>query len=168
LVAAIAAGVLIQTVGSLQNKALTTGQQSKSQISTHLEVVNMVGQDGTNGVIDNVSLVIKLAAGSESIQFDELIITVDTTSDFATLSYEPVIANLAQGNYVVTPLQNGTNHKDGYLVRGDVAKLDVMLPSSLSESEQVRFDMIPKVGIPTALEVSMPDIMTSLRVHLYP
>ena len=168
LVAAVAAGVLIQTIGSLQNKALTTGQQSKSQISTHLEVVNMVGTDGADGVIENTTLVTKLSAGSESIQFNELIITVDTINSFATLSYQSNETLYAKANYVVDYLQNGTNHRDGYLVRGDVAQLSVQLPNNLNESEQVRFDMIPKIGVPTSIEVTMPDIMTTLRVHLYP
>lgn len=170
LVAAVAAGVLIQTMGSLQNKALTTGQQSKAQISTHMEVVSMTGLDGSDGNIENVSLVMKLAAGSESIQFKELIMTVDTISKFATLSYvnDTAVYDATNSSYMVEYLQNGTNHKDGYLVRGDVAQLLVKLPSALNEDEEVRFDLIPKVGVPTALQVTMPDIMTQYRVHLYP
>ena len=35
LVAAIAAGVLIQTATSLQNTALLTGERSRSQVSTY-------------------------------------------------------------------------------------------------------------------------------------
>jgi len=165
LVAAIAAGVLIQTTGSLQNKALATGQQSKAQISTHLEVVNTVGTDGTDGRVENVSVVMKLAPGSESIRFSELIVTVDTITNFATLSYNNSNIN---SSYSVVPLQNGTNHKEGYLVRGDVVEVNLQLPSALLENQDVRMDFIPKVGIPTTLDISMPDIMTTYRVHLYP
>ncbi|MFP4423900.1 MAG: hypothetical protein ACLFP2_01585 [Candidatus Woesearchaeota archaeon] len=46
MVATIAAGVLIQTSGSLQEKALTTGDQAKSQISTNVRVVEVSGSDG--------------------------------------------------------------------------------------------------------------------------
>jgi archaeal flagellin FlaB len=168
LVAAIAAGVLIQTTGSLQNKALSTGQQSKAQISTHLEVVNTVGINGTDGTIENVSVVMKLAPGSESIRFSELIVTVDTITNFATLSYNSNSSAPSNNSYLVNPLQNGTNHKDGYLVRGDVVELELQLPTALLENQDVRMDFIPKVGIPTTLDISMPDIMTTYRVHLYP
>ena len=168
LVAAVAAGVLIQTTGSLQNKALSTGQQSKAQISTHLEVINAVGVNGTDGTVENVSMVIKLSPGSESMQFDELIITVDTSSNFATLSYESNSSDYNTSEYIITYLQNGTNHRDGYLVRGDVTQVDLQLPNALQEDENVRFDMIPKVGVPTTLSIAMPDIMTGYRIHLYP
>ena len=167
LVAAVAAGVLIQTTGSLQNKALSTGQQSKAQISTHLEVINAVGVNGTDGTVENVSMVVKLSPGSEDMQFNELIITVDTVNNFATLRYtNGTPYNTSQ--YIVTYLQNGTNHRDGYLVRGDVTQVDLQLPNALQEDENVRFDMIPKVGVPTTLSIAMPDIMTGYRIHLYP
>ncbi len=41
LVAAVAAGVLLQTAGSLQEKSLSTGQQARSQISTHVDTVEV-------------------------------------------------------------------------------------------------------------------------------
>lgn len=168
LVAAVAAGVLIQTTGSLQNKALTTGQQSKAQISTHLEIINAVGTDGSDGDIEGITMIMKLSPGSESIEFEELIMTVDTVTNFDTLSYESNYTNLDAAEYVVKYLENGTNHRDGYLVRGDVAQIELLLPNNLNEDEAVRMDIIPKVGIPTSLEINMPDIMTDLRIHLYP
>ena len=113
-------------------------------------------------------MVIKLSPGSESMQFDELIITVDTISNFATLSYESNSSDYNTSEYIITYLQNGTNHRDGYLVRGDVAQVDLQLPNALQEDENVRFDVIPKVGVPTTLAIAMPDIMTALRIHLYP
>lgn len=168
LVAAIAAGVLIQTTGALQNKALSTGQQSRAQISTHLEIINMIGMDGSDGDVENISLILKLSPGSESIQFDELIVTVDTISDFATLSYENDTDDFNASEYIALYLENGTNHRDGYLIRGDVVEMKIQLPADLQEDEDVRMDFIPKVGIPTTLDVTMPDIMTEYRVHLYP
>ena len=47
LVAAVAAGVLIQTAGSLQEKALSTGTQAKSQISTNAVTVEISATDGS-------------------------------------------------------------------------------------------------------------------------
>ena len=49
LVAAIAAGVLIQTAGSLQEKSLSTGQQARAQISTNARVIEVSASDGRNG-----------------------------------------------------------------------------------------------------------------------
>ena len=49
LVAAVAAGVLIQTAGSLQEKSLATGQQARAQISTNARVIEVSGSDGRLG-----------------------------------------------------------------------------------------------------------------------
>lgn len=50
LVAAIAAGVLINTAGFLQSKSETTGQQSSDQVSNRLMVVSATGEVGPSGV----------------------------------------------------------------------------------------------------------------------
>ncbi len=52
LVAAIAAGVLIQTATSLQNKALLTGMRSKNEVSTALSPIIVYGEYGSNHYID--------------------------------------------------------------------------------------------------------------------
>jgi len=48
LVAAIAAGVLINTAGFLQSQSEQTGQQSSSQVADRLQVVNTVGDNVAN------------------------------------------------------------------------------------------------------------------------
>jgi flagellin FlaB len=77
LVAAIAAGVLINTAGFLQSQAQSTGEDSTQQVSTGFEVTSVVGTtnasagtlssvDGSNAV-KNVSFIVSLAPGSEPI-----------------------------------------------------------------------------------------------------
>jgi len=66
LVAAIAAGVLINTAGFLQSGAEETGQQSSDQVTNRLDVVNTVGiVDG--GAIDRVEITVKRAPGANNI-----------------------------------------------------------------------------------------------------
>lgn len=87
LVAAIAAGVLIQTSNSLQSKALETGSQARSQVTTHVDVVSISAADGTYGAAVNFfTEVFKLASGSDPIRTDQLLITLDTVSFTSTLT----------------------------------------------------------------------------------
>ena len=51
LVAAVAAGVLIQTAGSLQQKALSTGTQATGQIATNAQVIDVSAVDGTGTLL---------------------------------------------------------------------------------------------------------------------
>jgi flagellin-like protein len=68
LVAAIAAGVLVNTAGFLQETAEQTGAESQAQVSDRLDVLNAYGTyvDSTDGV-QSLNLTMKKAAGSNPI-----------------------------------------------------------------------------------------------------
>jgi flagellin FlaB len=160
LVAAIAAGVLIQTTGSLQNKALITGSQAQSQISTHIDVISLTGTNGTsNSTIENLQMVLRLAAGSDTIDLNDVTTTIDTPRVSETKTF---------ASYTVTYLQNGTGHKDNYIVMGDLVKVSFALTNEVGESTKIKIDLIPKIGIPTTIEAVTSDIVTDYLVHLYP
>jgi len=73
LVAAIAAGVLINTAGFLQSQAEATGEESTSQVSGGVNVVSAVGTDTTdNGEIDTATLTVSKRAGSEPIDLSSV------------------------------------------------------------------------------------------------
>jgi len=73
LVAAIAAGVLINTAGFLQSQAEQTGQESTDQVSNNLDAVTISGTVGSSGdTIDSVAATIQLAPGSDPINLDNV------------------------------------------------------------------------------------------------
>jgi len=67
LVAAIAAGVLINTAGFLQSGAEETGQQSSDQVTNRLQVVSAVGEDINGDTVDTVRITVKQAPGANNI-----------------------------------------------------------------------------------------------------
>lgn len=87
LVAAVAAGVLIQTAGSLQEQSLATGQQARSQISTNARVIEVSGSDGRNGNLTDFQEIMKLSPGSDPIKLDQIIFTFNTKDETSTLKY---------------------------------------------------------------------------------
>jgi archaeal flagellin FlaB len=168
LVAAVAAGVLIQTAGSLQQKALSTGTQATGQISTNAQVVEVSGTDGTVG-LHNLSTVMKLAPGSDPIEFDSVTITLNLKDSSQTLTYwntSTVYGNTT--NFGVEYLQQGTNYQNGVMVRGDVVRLNFNSTRYIASGEDVRINFIPKVGTPTLTVFSVPDVLSTERVYLYP
>jgi archaellin len=172
LVAAVAAGVLIQTAGSLQQRALATGSQSTGQISTNAQVIEVSAVDGTTSM-ENFSLIVKLSPGSNAIELDSVTFTVGTMNTTTTYTYsgddtytvEPLNAN---GTFGVEYIQQGTNHQAGVLVRGDVVRLDVQSPRGVASGEDLRFSFIPKTGTPTLTMFTIPDVISTQRVYLYP
>ncbi len=87
LVAAVAAGVLIQTASSLQEQSLATGDQARSQISTHAQTVEVSATDGRDGLLNDFSHLMKLAPGSDEIKLSQVILTVNTVDKTSTLRY---------------------------------------------------------------------------------
>jgi flagellin FlaB len=74
LVAAIAAGVLINTAGFLQTQAEATGEESTQQVSDRLQVVSQSGTfDSTegNGQIVQLDFVLAQSPGASNIDLSE-------------------------------------------------------------------------------------------------
>ncbi|MFC6723755.1 archaellin/type IV pilin N-terminal domain-containing protein [Halobium palmae] len=67
LVAAIAAGVLINTAGFLQSSAEQTGQQSSAQVTDRLEPVAKTGSVASDGSVDTIEMVIQKSPGASDI-----------------------------------------------------------------------------------------------------
>jgi flagellin FlaB len=69
LVAAIAAGVLINTAGFLQSQAEQTGQESTAQTANNVEFISANGTaaTGSPGDVTGISLKVQLAPGSEPV-----------------------------------------------------------------------------------------------------
>jgi flagellin-like protein len=74
LVAAIAAGVLINTAGFLQTQAEATGEESTAQVSDRLQVVSQSGNvtdvSGAQGV-DEIDFVVAKAPGAGAIDLNQ-------------------------------------------------------------------------------------------------
>ncbi|CAI49134.1 flagellin [Natronomonas pharaonis DSM 2160] len=83
LVAAIAAGVLINTAGFLQTQAQATGEESTEQVSTNLVYLSTTGEvveDGTGSLvgIDQFETTVQLGPGSSAIDLNDTTISVFT------------------------------------------------------------------------------------------
>lgn len=87
IVAAVAAGVLLQTSGSLQEKSLSTGQQAKSQISTHARSYEVSATNGENGSVNDFQQILKISPGSDGIKLHSSMITFSTRNATATLRF---------------------------------------------------------------------------------
>ncbi len=171
LVAAVAAGVVIQTASSLQQQALATGQAARGEIATSARVIEVSAVNGSDGAVEEFSMQMKLAPGSNPIKLDEVTLTLNTDNTTTTLQYVDgaVFSTTAEeGTFVVTYLINGTNHIPGNLQRGDVIRIEFEAPRSIGEDEAVRINFVPKIGTASLVMFNMPDVISTERVYLYP
>ncbi|MFY4811448.1 archaellin/type IV pilin N-terminal domain-containing protein [Haloarcula sp. AONF1] len=95
LVAAIAAGVLINTAGFLQSSAQATGQQSSDSTTNRIQVVGITGDhftgDSEVGVVD---IIVRRAPGANNVDLDKTTIQWIGPSG----SYYQLAAGGADGN----------------------------------------------------------------------
>ena len=87
LVAAIAAGVLINTAGFLQSKSQATGEQSTSQVANRVQVVTATGNVNSNKNVDSVNVTVKQAPGAGQISLANTTVTWIGPQGTANLIY---------------------------------------------------------------------------------
>jgi len=88
LVAAIAAGVLINTAGFLQTQAQSTGEESTEQVSTNIVFLSTTGTvnatgDGTPTGISKFNTTVQLGPGSSAVDLNTSTISIFTDSGFS-------------------------------------------------------------------------------------
>lgn len=86
LVAAVAAAVLINTSGYLQQRAEATGRQTTKEVASGVKIDKVVGHVGTSG-IDKLAIYISLNAGSEPIDLNQTKLYLNDGNKVAVLEY---------------------------------------------------------------------------------
>ncbi|CQR50307.1 MULTISPECIES: flagellin A1 [Haloferax] len=120
LVAAIAAGVLVNTAGFLQATAEDAGQQSVNKVTNRVDVVNahgLVNQTGEERTVDQVFLTVRLAAGSGSVSLEDTTVKYLSETTARTLTYNDTNDANDQGD--AANLTTGDNFTAGVLEDGD-------------------------------------------------
>jgi flagellin FlaB len=176
LVAAVAAGVLIQTAASLQSKSLDIGRASQTKITTDLEVTQVYVYDTSDGKInggtDNLTIAVRLGTGSSSIKLSDMLIRLDSTDSSRPITY--VVNTSASGpsetRYAVDYLLNGTQNVFGYIAPGDMVQFSMTVPSDVNMSEGSRLivRVVPKDGAIKPVDMHLPPAITESVTYLYP
>jgi flagellin-like protein len=98
LVAAVAAGTLMRTSGSLEFKARTTGEMATKEVSTNLKVIEIAGYAGDGGTLQNnitkLIITISLAPGSSDIAYEDIIMSYHANDTYIRgIRYDSTIAD---------------------------------------------------------------------------
>ena len=124
LVAAIAAGVLINTAGLLQAQAQSTGEETTAQVSDRLAVTQVVGLTEGNENITRVNMSISLASGADPINVSQASYTIETSGNATVINGN----NATAGSFVnLTQLQGFDDDRSSPTIIAD--KQDTMIVS---------------------------------------
>ena len=163
LVAAIAAGVLVNTAGFLQATAEDAGQESVNKVTNRVEVVNSHGVvDGTNNVIEQINMTVRLAAGSGAVDMNETSIKYLSKENVETLSNNTASKGVGTGTeFGLAEITDDdgsfgvlNSPSDRYTVVIDAATIEG--GNGLDTGEQVTLEITSRTGGTTQVILTMP------------
>jgi flagellin FlaB len=155
LVAAIAAGVLVNTAGFLQSTAEDTGTQSVDKVTNRLEVVSSHGIVDNNGDIEHLNLTFALASGSSAVSFDNVTIKYVSDDEVANINNQTTgttLLNVQDDGDASYPVFEDSG--DRYEFQMDLNAITDLSP--LSTGNSVTLEVTTRSGATTQVRLSIP------------
>ncbi|HDM36964.1 MAG TPA: flagellin [Candidatus Syntrophoarchaeum butanivorans] len=182
LVAAVAAAVLIQTSGVLQQKAQETGQQTIQEVSSNIEIVGIVGHrvSATANDFETINITVKPMAGSGPIDLYQMVIAIQNeTKRIESIKYIPDTQAGSQTStqFYVVELRddddslNASTTTTTVINAGDLINI-VLKPGTAMDfptREPVRIEIKPEHGAAVIKDlITPPSYSVERNVVLFP
>ncbi|WP_232701712.1 archaellin/type IV pilin N-terminal domain-containing protein [Halobacterium wangiae] len=167
LVAAIAAGVLINTAGFLQTKSEATGEEATAQVSNRVTVVSAAGNVTDSQSIDYVNVTVMRAAGAENINLSEATVQWIGPNQATTLTHNGTDTySELTGSEFGTDDVKGDN--DPVLATQD-SRINIVIDSTkvgsgLGGGQQAQLTITTQFGSQTEYWVSVPESLQGKNV----
>jgi len=177
LVAAVAAGVIIQTTYMAQQKAQTTAELSIKDVSNGFKILAAEGEI-EGGYLKYIYLKVALHAGSDPIDLSNVIIEITDGTNEASLQLNDTwLGNLSQvpgaddlqsaknsatvnETFTVLVLRDPDNHfavTNPVVTQGTLLKIVINVSGwNIGSQKEVTIKIIPKHGVPTLEEFVTP------------
>lgn len=162
LVAAIAAGVLINTAGLLQSQAQATGEETTAEVSDVIQVGKVIGlETNANKTIDTLNASVRLASGSDPINLSKVSYTIETAGEATVVNGENTSAGTASDGIEFYQKQGLADGADTLSDQNDLmvvefALTDISGVSPLNESESITFISQAPAGGTTYKQLQAP------------
>ncbi|MEZ3162398.1 archaellin/type IV pilin N-terminal domain-containing protein [Halorubrum sp. RMP-47] len=177
LVAAIAAGVLINTAGFLQTQAEATGQESTAQVSDRLQVVSQSGTFDSgvgNGQIVELDFVLAQSPGADNIDLSETSVELVGESGQETFSLsdggtDGTDIDMFKGSNAVVFTDNSDRAQITIGLDATSSSVDNNAGDSayvLEEGDSLSVTFTTASGATTTTEIRVPSTVVSESVRL--
>ena len=171
LVAAVAAAVLIQTSGLLQQKAQQTGKEATAEVSSNLKIITVDGtRTSATTDVSSLNVSVELSAGGSQIDFGKVIIKYINETRTTTLSYQNGAPGATTFNFSKDRDASGTGVP--ILAAGDLGVININLGAT-SQDLAVRMrgtiQIVPETGTMIVKDIVAPaSFGTNTQVQLFP
>ncbi len=160
LVAAIAAGVLINTAGLLQAQAQQTGEETTAEVSDVVQIGEVIGIANSTGNITKLNISTRLASGSDPVNLSQASYTVSSPRGEAGVINGN---NNTNANVITHKHIQGMEDSDGSVLKDqeDLLRVQINLAeangvSPLLESQSVKLILQAPAGGQTFKELKTP------------
>jgi flagellin FlaB len=176
LVAAIAAGVLINTAGFLQSQSEQTGQQSSSQVSDRLQVINVVGDSVTDRNVTVINMTVAKAPGANDIDLNTTTIQYISSDEIVDLTHAARAGSSGTAVFNTTTIQDDDNSIDDSKVinsQDDRATVTLRIGqnhgnsfnasdiSNMTEGQEVTIELTTQAGGTTTSTLTAPNSLSN-------
>ncbi|MEM3399372.1 MAG: archaellin/type IV pilin N-terminal domain-containing protein [Candidatus Micrarchaeia archaeon] len=174
LVAAIAAAVLINTSGILQQRSMMTGKESIAQVSTNIKVSSIIGfTDANFSNIENLSIFITMAPGAQPLNLKYLIVVVGNNNNQTTNQFSEELENNTFTPRIIRDPNNLFSTTNPVIDSSSLVELKIT-PANMSPivllppRTTLHVELIPEHGSPVIIETKTPQTYATSIQHLYP
>ncbi len=169
LVAAIAAGVLINTAGFLQSQSEQTGEESTSQVTDRLQAVAITGDDINSDGIQTVNVTVSKSPGAQDINLRNVTaqwvgpqgtfnILEAGAADSGDSNFSTAAFKDADGSY---PVLNDPD--DRFIIRFDLgSSTPGEFSEPLGEGEEVELRLTTQSGSTSVIRISAPQSLSGV------
>jgi len=143
LVAAIAAGVLINTAGLLQAQAQQTGQETTAEVSDVVQIGKVVGFEtgDDDAELEELNATVRLASGSNPINLSQASYTIATNGNASVVNGNNDVNNDSITFHQIQSLDDGAHvleeQEDLMVVNFNLTNIDGVNP--IGEQTKVTF-----------------------------
>ena len=168
LVAAVAAAVLINTTGSLQQRAQSTGKEATQEVSSNLKVLNVYGiRPGTDKDINEFKINVELAAGALPVDLSKVIVRWSdgtTSNNYAWAAAQD--NSTTPKKFEITCIRGACTDSDPVMKSGDLVEIYFSMASTtyLAPRTSVEVTLTPETGSPVQADFKTPSTYGSDRV----
>nr|WP_234402797.1 archaellin/type IV pilin N-terminal domain-containing protein [Halarchaeum acidiphilum] len=170
LVAAIAATVLINTTGFLQNKASATSHDSANQVSNQVNVISATGEVSGTNTINEVNLTVMQSPGADAIDLSGASVKWTGPDGAKTLTYagDNESASATNAEFGVSKIKDNDSSIPVLNSRTDRMKINIALDQSgttalkpLAPGEESTIQIVTQSGSQYTYVASVPQTLSS-------
>jgi len=171
LVAAVAAAVLIQTSGVLQQKAQQTGKEAATEVTSNLNIVSVIGNLNTvTDKLENLTIAIQLSSGGQNIDFQSVVIKYIDNQTTNTMNYSSnTTANLNSTIFNYTEQRYVGSAENKVLSPGELGIITIKPSNAMGLREKGLIEIVPETGTMIMKEVVTPSTWGNKEfIQLFP